>query len=193
VTPSEIRAVIEHRADRAAFAAADAKRNTPAGLLVLAFALLAVALLAVFISWGARSRAVDEVDARIAQATLITDKASKIKGINERLKSVADSRANDPLPGIPLKLQQSCPSERLQAVLTSNPARESAGGVDAGNVPKRFQYNNLQHDSMADFMAWIEAARRDIPGLEIDRMSFKPQANQWSFSITFIRWERKES
>jgi hypothetical protein len=193
MTPSEIRAVIEHRADRAAYAAADARRNTPAGLLFLAFALLAVAILAVVVSWGARARAVAEVDARIAQATLITEKAAKIKAINERLKSVADSRANDPMPGIPLKLQQACPSERLQGVLTNNPARESSGGVDGGNVPKRFQYNNLQHDSMAEIMAWIEAARREIPGLEIDRLSFKPQANQWNISITFIRWERKES
>jgi hypothetical protein len=191
--PSEHQALLERRGDRAAIAAAASRRNTPAVLLVLALFLLVVALGAVFLSHGARGRAVQQVQARVAQASVIQERGGKIKELRQQLKSVRDSRANAPIPGIPLKLQQICPNDRLQAVLASSPAREQTGAAESGNIPKRFVYQNLRHDSIADVMSWIDAARREIPGLEIDRLQLRPGPNDWTISVTFIRWEKKEN
>ena len=41
-------------------------------------------------------------------------------------------------------------------------------------------------------MAWIQKAREDIPGLEIERLNLRPGPNTWTFSITFMRYEKKE-
>jgi hypothetical protein len=191
--PSELQSVMERRGDRAAMAASASRRNTPATLLILAVVLLVVALIAVFLAWGARSRALLQVDARIAQATVIQERGGKIKAARQKLKEVRDSRANPAISGVPLKLQQICPNDRLQAVLASTPAREQAGGVEGGNVPKRFVYQNIKHDTIADVMAWIDIARREIPGLEIDRLQLKPGPNDWTISLTFIRWEKKDN
>lgn len=191
--PSELQAVLERRGDRASVAAAAARRNTPVVLLVLASFLLVVAIIAVLLARGARNSAVVQVDARIAQAAMIQERGGKIKDLRQQLKSVRDSRANAPIAGIPLKLQQICPNDRLQAVLASAPAREQSGAVESGNLPKRFVYQSLRHDSIADVMAWIDVARREIPGLEIDRLQLRPGPNDWTISLTFIRWEKKEN
>jgi hypothetical protein len=191
--PSELQSVLERRGDRAAMAASASRRNTPALLLILATVLLVVAAIAVFLAWGARNSALVMVDARIQQARLIQEKGGKIKAARQKLKEVRDSRANAAMSGVPLKLQQICPNEKLQAVLASAPAREQVGGVEGGNVPKRFVYQNIKHDSIADVMAWIEVARREISGLEIDRLQLRPGPNDWTISLTFIRWEKKEN
>lgn len=191
--PSELQSVLERRGDRAALAASASRRNTPALLLILATFLLVVATIAVFLSWGARNRALTMVDARIQQARLIQEKGGKIKVARQKLKDVRDSRANPTMSGVPLKLQQVCPNDKLQAVLASAPAREQVGGVESGNVPKRFVYQNIKHDAIADVMEWIDVARREIPGLEIDRLQLRPGPNDWTISLTFIRWEKKEN
>lgn len=191
--PSEFQSVLERRGDRAAIAASASRRNTPLTLLILSSVLLVVTLIAVVVSWGARGRALQQVDARIAQATLIQERGGKIKAERQKLKDVRDSRANPAISGIPLKLQQVCPNDRLQAVLASTPAREQTGGLEGGNIPKRFQYQSIKHDTIADVMAWIDVARREIPGLEIDRLQLRPGPNDWTISLTFIRWEKKDN
>ena len=193
MTPHELQNVLERRAERAALAAAAARRNMPGSLLMLALLLLVVALFTAVWAWSDRGEAVATLDARIQQARLIQDRASELSTLRQAQK---DSLVTKALPTLsnqgPLRLQEACRSDRLKAVLASQPARDTVASVESGLSLRRLQYNNLQHDSIAEVMAWIEKAREDIPGLEIERLNLRPGPNTWTFSITFMRYEKKE-
>lgn len=193
MNPSELQHVLERRAERAALAASAARRNMPSSLLMLALLLLVIALVALAWAWSDRSKAVATLDARIQQASMIKDRAARIASIRQAQKLVTDTRLNTPLANQgPLRLQQAATSDAFKTVLASQPAKDSVSTVEPGLALRRLQYNNVQHASIADVMAWIEKARQDIPGLEIERLNLRPGPSFWTFSITFMRYEKKE-
>ena len=193
MTPSELQRVLERRAERAALAAATSRRNLPGSLLVLSMVLLVVALITAMWSWSDRGQAVGLLEARMQQSRVIQERAAEIGSLRTAQKN---SQAGKALPTLsnqgPLKLQEACQSDRLKSVLASQPARDSVANIEAGLSLRRLQYNNLQHDSISEVLAWIENARAEIPGLEIERLTLRPGPNTWTFSITFMRYEKKE-
>ncbi len=184
----------EIRQERAASAAATARSNLPTSVFVLSLGLFAVAFIALIWCIIARQTATAKLDAQMAQANSIFRSIDEIKSLRAQIARVKDTRSNEPMTGVPLRLQQATTNPKLSAALASPGAKEvlTTGSKESGLVQKRYTVSLIQHDSIEDIMSWIEKALTDIKGLEVESIDLTPTANTWNLNITFSRWEKKE-
>ncbi|MEK6701460.1 MAG: hypothetical protein AABZ53_04295 [Planctomycetota bacterium] len=182
----------EIRQERASLAASAARSNLPSSVFVLALGLFVVAFVALVWCMFARQNAASLLEARVAQAEAIFRSVDEIKSMRAQIARAKDTRSNEPIYDVPLRLQNAAPNQRLLAALQSTPARESPLSKDQGVAQKKFTITGIQHESIDDLMAWIDKSLADIKGLEVESIDLTPSANNWSLTITFSRWEKKE-
>lgn len=183
----------EIRQERAALAAAAARSNLPTSVFILSLGLFAVAFIAMVWSMFARESAKTLLDARMAQATSIFKHVDEIKTLRAQIARAKDTRSNEPMFNVPLRLQQAATTDAFRVALSRvGPAKETTPGKDGTLIQKKFTINGITSESIDDVMAWIDKVQVEIKGLEVDSIDLTPAPNNWTISITFSRWEKKE-
>lgn len=182
----------EARFAAVAAAAASERRNNPRHLLAIAGFVLAVSLLWLFSSWSAWSSA----------------RAALVKQQRERetiTRNVADLRAFKAVQGSDsgprLAEQEGAIRSRLRDI-------GRAAGLKEENITpksvKRDQRKDLgsvlltasfeaRDESMGPLLGWLERATREMPGLEVYKISIRPEAQKWLMQVTFSRWEKPDA
>ena len=181
----------EARFAAAAEAAAAERRNNPRYLLAIAGLVLAVALLWLFSSWSAWSS---------ARAALVKQQKDR----ETITRNVADLRALKAVQGADsgprLAEQEGAIRSRLRDI------GRAAGLKEEDITPKsvkRDQRKDLgsvlltasfeaRDESMGPLLAWLDRATTEMPGLEVYKISIRPEAQKWLMQVTFSRWEKPD-
>jgi hypothetical protein len=182
----------EARMLAASTAARAERRNSPKYLLLGAGALLAVCLLWLFASWNSY---------RGARAIVLrqqSDEATIANNVAELRKFKASSGSDS---GPRLAEQEGAIRSRLRDI-------GKAAGLKEENITpktvKRDQRKDLgsvlltvsfeaRDESLAPLLMWLERAAAEMPGLEVFKISIKPEAQKWYMQVTFSRWEKPEA
>jgi hypothetical protein len=187
------RALQDRRQDRATIAANTVTRNTPASLMVLALVLFVVSLVALAwcrsLSGTARAR----FEGQLARAESIRAQVAEVKALRATLERRKETRGNELINDMPVRIKEACASESLKAFLSTKLPSERTPTYEAGTGLglRKIEYRSITHESADEILAWVDAATRSVSGLEVEKISLRPNTTNWMVDVTFARWERK--
>jgi hypothetical protein len=175
-----------------ATAAASERRNNPRYLVYAAGAVFAISLLYLVSSWSSWSAA------RSLLLKQQADRATIARNVSELRKLKAASGADT---GPRLAEQESSIRSRIRDI------GKSAGLKEENITPKTVKRDarkdlgsvlltaafEARDDSLAPLLGWLEKATAEMPGLEVYKISIKPEAQKWVMQVTFSRWEKPEA
>ncbi|RMH28081.1 MAG: hypothetical protein D6693_04205 [Planctomycetota bacterium] len=178
----------EERAVRA-HAAAVARRNRPASLLLAAGAAVVVALVFAGLSVSrARSaqRAVESAAATRAAVQSVVDQIEALRA--ESASARTDGRYSRRLQLSTLAAINQRVGLDTPPVLQQNPPRSS--GPDSP-IEKRIVSVTMVNAPLAAALRWIGEAQRAIPGLFVTAIELRPTPAGWTVRVQVARWELK--
>jgi hypothetical protein len=178
------------RFELAMAASAHERANRPRALVAGAVvALVAAALLAL---WGL--------------STLRTAKASLRATLGEQVDveqmtgewAHLDQQEHDggsipglgrPVDGLFSKMEQLA----TRAGLKDKPQPPRSSEIPRGGVKViQYTYDNVRDASLKALLEWIRLANAEIPGMELDSLTLKPDPTNWTARVVFRRWERTQ-
>ena len=168
-------------------AAGRERRNRPVGLLVAAACILIAC--AVFAVYAIGARATDRRGLIRAQQ----DQA-KVVGLIEKWKTLAKSSTDSSgVVGQPGAFKVS----RMEELATKagmktkpNTPRSIEDKTHAGIVLTRYIYTEVRDDNLKALVEWARSGCAEIPGLELESITLKPEPAGWKLDATFRIWER---
>lgn len=159
--------------------------NRPRSLLVLATILFLIAGVALIVTLRQRQAGMDRFRVQSERKETVIGLQHQFEAVARRQLS-GNAQVNDPLPNLFSLIEQSATEAGLRdkPPIPDPQSRREAGGI-------RFQYNYTMRDpSLEALLAWVQAARRLVPGLEVSSVEIVPTAKEWQFKVSFVRWER---
>jgi hypothetical protein len=181
----------EARAIAAAQAAGVERRNRPLHLPIAAGVLLAVAMIAMLISWNGYSKARRSLDFQRSRADTIAMQVARLKSLQDTAaNSEGVASLNEPMTQLLPRI-----TSAGAAVGLKDPVRLPTNRTDAptreGARMRRLEYD-VADESLANLLAWVERSLAEVPGLEVYRVVLRPEPQRWRLRITFSRWEKAE-
>lgn len=159
--------------------------NRPRALLVLATVVFVGAGLMLIVS-------LRRFESAKREYTLQTEYQSRVADLEiqfqraESLKSSGQAEIGKPLTDLFSRIENAASTVGL--VGTPKIPRTTTTSVQNA-VKNEYRYS-MQDPSLQHLLAWVEACRRAVPGLEVSSLKITPAAKQWNFEVAFVRWER---
>ncbi|CAG1006088.1 hypothetical protein PHYC_03286 [Phycisphaerales bacterium] len=183
----------DQRLELASLAARTERANQPRHFVLLALVVLAGALVVLLVSWRSYSRASGDLARQRETAANVTEAAGRLR----MLREVAE--ANDSGPKIAeggqqiwTRIEQASVDAQLDkktgAPLRTRPDVKVQG---SNAVRKTWEYEVRDPNLMA-IIHWMSLATEKVPGLEVNSVTIRPEAQQWFARVVFTRWERTE-
>ncbi len=160
--------------------------NKPRGPLLLATLLFLIAGVALIVTLRQRESAA-------RQAEMHSDLVARIDNLETQYQLVArlsesgSSRASEPILDILSRIEVAA---RTAGVRDKPAIPRPQSQVIQGAVRNLYEYK-MQDPSLENLLKWVEAARADVPGLEVFSLEVAPAADLWKFNVVFVRWERQ--
>jgi hypothetical protein len=181
----------EARMLAASTAARAERRNSPRYLLFGAGVLLAVCLLWLSLSWSSYRAARSIVLRQQGEEETIANNVADLR----RFKlSGSDSgpRLAEQEGAIRSRLRDIGKSVSLKEENITPKTVKRDQRKDLGSVLLTVSFE-ARDESLAPLLMWLERATAEMPGLEVLKISIKPEAQKWYMQVTFSRWEKPEA
>lgn len=180
----------DRRFELAVRASRQERANRPTLLLVLAGVVLAGSL--VYLAWAALAslRAERALAAEIRNTDNVLRMTAELKALEQAGKERGRSGVGDPIPDIFSRIQAAARDAGMATELRAPRQTSDPRPGMAGVVGKRFEYANVQEESLESILIWIDRATRAVPGLEVHTIALKPEPRAWTVRVVFRRWER---
>lgn len=177
------------RLDLAAAAARGERANRPRGLVVLATAGFAAALIYLCVSIISKQSA----DARLASQqeakARVSELAVRLRALEQRAAQPGGDRF-EPYPQILTRIQ-GLATEVGVTGRVPNPTERLESLRQGDLIRKRFTVNGATNPELQPLLDWVARAKAVIPGLEVTSVKIKPLPNDWAVDVVFSRWERQ--
>lgn len=158
--------------------------NRPRALVVLATVLFVIAGVVLVIALGRRETAAREYALQAERQVRVADLALQFERLEE-LRSATNTRANEPLEDLFSRIELAATELGLDKPRIPRPQATAIQGANK----IRYSYT-MQDASLNRLLAWVEAAKENVPGLEVSSLTLTPAARHWTMEVTFVRWER---
>jgi hypothetical protein len=180
----------QSRFEMAQNAMATERRNRPTQLLWLCVALLAVTAVAAALGLGSRASAAARLRAEAKRGADVEQLISEFKALQERDSN--PSRGNligDPEPRLASRMQRLAQGAGMTTVVEA-PTEGRQPRVVSGAKGMEYTYLGLREERLLPLLQWVETATKDIPALQVEKISLTRDATAWKMDVTFQRWER---
>lgn len=159
--------------------------NRPKALLALATLLFALAGVALVVTLRQLESAKGQYEAQQGYQQRIAD--LKIQYARaEALKSSGQAEHGEPISDLFSRIETAAHSVGL----SQTPKIPRIQSATIGTAIRNEYPYQMQDPSLQNLLAWVEACRRDVPGLEVTSLKITPAAKHWNFEVKFVRWER---
>lgn len=159
--------------------------NRPRSLLVLATVLFLGAGVALIWTLSERERAVRQFRVQNDRHVTVAGLKQQFDAV-ERLKQQGGADLHGRLPNLFSLIEQAATEAGLR---NKPPIPNPRSSRESGGV--RYVYDYTMRDpSLAALLDWVQRATRLVPGLQVSAIEIDPQAKEWQFEVTFVRWER---
>ena len=178
------------RQSLAGLAAGAEQRNRPRAFVLLATLVL---LAGVGYAWsGLIQRSSSRHDASAAQRNSeVTLKAAA------ELKALIDAQGRgavtvvEPTSQLLSRIEAAGPRARLKKPIPVGTKSVTPARDRTWNLVK-VTYSNIKDQSLESILAWIRLSTELVPGMDVSVLTVRPEATEWSVSVTFSRYERTE-
>jgi hypothetical protein len=156
-------------------------------LLVLAGVLLGVCAVAAIVTGVDRAAASARQSRATGEATEIARLSAQLQNLRLAARDPARERAAAAGGQVLSRIYAAATAAGLTSV-TQTPTTDQRprGGLTRHN----YMYRDVRDESLDHLLAWVNAAVREVPLLEVTRLRVRPEANGWVMDVTFSRWER---
>ncbi len=169
-------------------AASRARRNRPVGTVVIAGALLAVSVVFALYSVGARAKS------RGGLVRAQQDQA-KTDVLIDQWKRLMQAEAAGPKggagqPGVFKVSKMEDLATKAGMKSKPNTPRSLEDKTRPGIVTTRYIYSDVRDPELKSLLEWVRSGCAEIPGLELESLTLKPEPTGWKLDATFRIWER---
>jgi hypothetical protein len=179
----------ERRAELAALAARTRRANEPRSLVVLAGVGVLVSAVVLGLSVLSYVGAALEARAERERAGAIATRVAHLRALGER----ASTDAAD--AGESTRFRSRIDRAGVEAGLR-DPLRvpaEAIPDIDRTKGTRQVQLTfDIRDPSMEALVQFMQRAVAEVPGLEVQSIQIKPEAQVWYLQVKFARWERLE-
>ncbi len=180
------RATLDDRFAIASSASATERLNRPRHLVLLSVVLLAGAFLYLASALSERATALRAMKRQQSEAEKIIATAEELALLDERSASDPTSAFGAPIPLMLSRLEEYAREAGLTQALSH---RRGPGETKGGATMYRYPYD-IRDPNLESVMLWLEKCVEGIPGLEVQSLGIRPEAQSWYVSVTLTRWER---
>ncbi len=172
-------------------AAGNERANRPTMLLLLAGGVLAASLVFVLLSYSQYSAAKKVLARQAYEATTIAQNVAAVRVM--RAAAQADT-------GPRLSEQEETIRSRLIDIAVG--AGINRSGINPLSLTRSVKQNlgsvqmnvtfEVRDASLPAMMAWLDRVTQQMSGIEVQKITLRPEAQQWFLLVTFTRWEKPE-
>lgn len=149
--------------------------------LIAAFVYLATTL-------SDRASAIRAMKRQQREAEKIIATAEELAVFDDRAASDPTSAFGAPIPMMLSRLEESAKAAGLTQALSH---RRGPGETKGGATMYRYPYE-IRDPNLESVMLWLQECVEGIPGLEVQSLRIRPEAQSWYVSVTLTRWERSQ-
>lgn len=187
VDPSA-RATLDDRFAIASSASATERLNRPRHLVFLSVVLLVGAFVYLASALSDRASAVRTMKRQQRDADQIIATAEELAMFDERAASDPTSAFGAPIPMMLSRLEDYAKEAGLTQALSH---RRGPGETKGGATMYRYPYE-IRDPNLENVMLWLQKCVEGIPGVEVQSLRIRPEAQSWYVSVTLTRWERSQ-
>lgn len=175
----------------AAQAASNERANRPTLLLLLCGVVLAGALLFVVVSYSQFAAARRLLARQSYEASTVASNVAAVRQI--RAAASADSGP---------RLSEQDETIRSRIIDIAVAAGINRTGINPKSLTRSVKQNlgsvqmnvtfEVRDPSLPAMMEWLKRATSQMPGIEVQKILLRPEAQQWFLVVTFTRWEKPE-
>lgn len=180
----------DDRFEQAAAAEADARRNRPVQLVVLAGVVLAISVAWLILSMRSHAAAETSLDRDRRQTDRLAQRAGDIELLSLRLAGGADENSVV-VPAVPPLSQFERLAEESGLYQNQNfpNPREQRPSTQAEGVVRAVYTYDIRDASIARLLRFVELATTRINGMALDDIQLTPDRTAWRLRVTFVRFE----
>jgi hypothetical protein len=180
----------ERRAELAALAARTRRANEPRSLVVLAGVGVLVSAVVLGLSVLSYVGAALEARAERERAGAIATRVAHLRALGERASTDA-ADAGESITRFRSRIDRAGVEAGLRDPLRV-PA-EAIPDIDRTKGTRQVQLTfDIRDPSMEALVQFMQRAVAEVPGLEVQSIQIKPEAQVWYLQVKFARWERLE-
>lgn len=172
-------------------AASAERRNNPRYLIVIAGVVLALSLLWLFSSWSAWSSAKGALVKQQRDRETITRNVADLRALKALQGSDSGPRLAEQEGAIRSRLRDIGRAAGLKEENITPKSVKRDQRKDLGSVLLTASFE-ARDESMGPLLAWLDRATTEMPGLEVYKISIRPEAQKWLMQVTFSRWEKPD-
>jgi hypothetical protein len=182
----------EARLLAAAAASRSERRNSPRYLIGAAIAVLAMALLWLLLSWSAWSAAHTSLARQLSDRTTIAQNVSDVQKLKAASGADTGPKLAEQEGAIRSRLRDIGKNVGLKEENITPKAVKRDQRKDLGSVLLTAAFD-ARDESLAPLLTWLDRAVSEMPGIEVYKISIRPEAQKWYMQVTFSRWEKPEA
>lgn len=183
----------DRRLELTALAARTERANQPRHFVLLALLACAAALLALVISWNSYRAASARLTQERTTAEEITQTAARLRTLREQAAANTSGPAISEGGHLILTRIEQASSDAHLEKRTSAPLRTRPDVKDqASNAVRKTWEYEVRDKNLNAIVQWMTLATEKVPGLEVNSVTLRPEAQQWFCRVVFTRWERTE-
>jgi hypothetical protein len=172
--------------------AASTERSTrPRHWILLAGLLLVVALGTLVFAVRSSVEASDRLERQQSIFTQTLESVGRMKALQAAASS-GGPRLSEPSTQVLSRIERAGIDAGLaDPVKLPRDTRKDAARPGAVALATRWTYE-VRDPNLPVILAWLEACTRTVPGLEVQSVVVRPEANVWQVTAVFVKWERAE-
>ncbi|MBX3317772.1 MAG: hypothetical protein KF902_13030 [Phycisphaeraceae bacterium] len=182
------RASLDDRFAIASSASATERLNRPRHLVLFSLLVLVVAFFYLGSGIGDRASAVRGLKRQQRDAEKVIATANELAVLDARAAADPTSGFGAPMPDVLVRLERFATESGLAQGLSH---RRGPGEVKGGATMYRYPYE-IRDPNLENVMLWLQRCVSGIPGLEVQSLRIRPEAQSWYVSVTLSRWERSQ-
>lgn len=182
------RASLDDRFAIASSASTTERVNRPRHLVLLATLLLVVSFVYLASATSKRASAMRSMKRQQRDAERVIATAAELATFDQRASTDPTGGFGAPIPLILSRLEGYATEAGLTQSLNH---RRGTGETKGGATMYRYPYD-IRDPSLENVMLWIQKCVEGIPGLEVQALKIRPEAQAWVVTVTLSRWERSQ-
>jgi len=179
----------DDRYELAARAQNQQRLNYPRHLIVLGGLLVFISIVLLAIAWQIRSSAISSNTKKADDLVRIKQYIGDINALALAQKINPRQNEYDRIDDILSQFQRLASQSKLEHDI-GLPIRPKT--IPVGNARKLTYPYTVRDNSLEHLLDWVKISKEQIPGLEVSDLSIKPNTQDWTLTVTFTRYERKQ-